>query len=74
MSVGSARTIHIQCIYAIFGREVTKYTVMHVVNIRFWPTAHVRDVDSDMLITGSSEASCNRHQPESRAVGHPCNP
>jgi len=25
-------------IYGIFGREITKYTVMHGVNIRFRPT------------------------------------
>ena len=36
--VGSARTKHIQCIYVISGREITKYTVIHGVHIRFWPT------------------------------------
>jgi len=36
--VGLARTIHIRCIYGIFGREVTNYTVINSVYIRFWPT------------------------------------
>ena len=27
MSVGLARTIYIRCIYGVFGREITKYTV-----------------------------------------------
>jgi tRNA splicing endonuclease len=26
--VGLARTIYIRCIYGIFGREITKYTVI----------------------------------------------
>jgi len=25
-------------IYGIFGREITKYTVIYGVHIRFWPT------------------------------------
>jgi hypothetical protein len=31
-----ARTIYIRCIYSIFGREITKYTVIYGVYIRFW--------------------------------------
>jgi len=38
LCLGLARTIHVQCIYGIFGREITIYTVIHGVNIRFWPT------------------------------------
>jgi len=38
MYVGLARTIYIRCIYGIFGREITEYTVIHGVYIRFWPT------------------------------------
>jgi len=30
--------IYIRCIYGIFGREITKYTVIYGVYIRFWPT------------------------------------
>jgi len=26
-SIGLARTIYIRCIYGVFGREITKYTV-----------------------------------------------
>jgi len=33
-----ARTIYIRGIYGIFGREITKYTVIYGVYIRFWPT------------------------------------
>jgi hypothetical protein len=29
--VGLARTIYIRCIYDIFGREITKYTVIYSV-------------------------------------------
>ena len=36
--VGLARTIYIRCLYGIFGREITKYTVIYGVYIRFWPT------------------------------------
>ena len=36
--VGLARTIYIQCIYGVFGREIIKYTVIYGVYIRFWPT------------------------------------
>jgi hypothetical protein len=36
--LGLARTIYIRCIYNIFGREITKYTVIYGVYIRFWPT------------------------------------
>jgi hypothetical protein len=27
--------------YGVFSREITKYTVIYGVNIRFWPTLHV---------------------------------
>jgi hypothetical protein len=33
-----ARTIYIRCIYGTFGREITKYTVIYGLFIRFWPT------------------------------------
>jgi len=36
-----ARTIYIRCTYGIFGREITKYTVMHGVYVRVWPTLHM---------------------------------
>ena len=39
--VGLARTIYIRCIYGIFGREITKYTVIYSVNLRFWATLHI---------------------------------
>ena len=39
--IGLARTICIRCIYGIFGREITKYTVIYGVYIWFWPTLHI---------------------------------
>jgi len=63
--VGLARTIYKRCIYGIFSRELTKYTVIYGVFIRFWPTLricvyirvrryhrwHVRCKDSIVYIT-----------------------
>ena len=40
--VGLAKTIYIRCIYGIFGREITKYTVIYGVYKRFWPTLQIR--------------------------------
>ena len=37
-SLGVARIIYIRCIYGIFGREITKCTVIYGAYIRFWPT------------------------------------
>jgi hypothetical protein len=39
--LGLARTIYIRCIYGVFGREITKYTVVYGVYIRFWPTLYI---------------------------------
>ena len=30
--------IYIRCIYGIFGREITKYTVIYGVHVRFYQT------------------------------------
>jgi hypothetical protein len=35
--VGLAKTIYVRCIYGNFGREITKYTVVYGVYIRFLP-------------------------------------
>jgi hypothetical protein len=40
--VGLARAIYIRCVYGIFGRKITKYTVIYGVYIQFWPTLHTR--------------------------------
>jgi len=42
LSVGLARTIYIRCIYGVFGREITKYTVIYIAYIRFWPTLLIK--------------------------------
>ena len=39
-----ARTIYKRCIYGIFGREITKYTVIYGVFIQCWPTVRVHGV------------------------------
>ena len=39
--VGLARTIYIRCVYGIFGRETTKYTVIYGVYIQFRPTLRI---------------------------------
>jgi len=36
--VGLARTIYVRCIYGIFCRKITNYTVIYGVYIRFWHT------------------------------------
>ena len=38
--LGLARTIYIRCVYGNFSREITKYSVIYGVYIRFWPTLH----------------------------------
>ena len=47
--VGLARTIYIRCIYGIFGREITEYTVVYNVYVRFWPTLIICDVRSSKV-------------------------
>jgi hypothetical protein len=38
-----ARTIHLWCIYGVFGREIIKHAVIYGVCIRFWPTLHIQE-------------------------------
>ena len=33
-----------RCIYGVFGREITKYTVIYGAYIRFWPTLRIAHV------------------------------
>ena len=35
-------TTYIRCVYIIFGRKITRYTVMYCVYIRFWPNLVVQ--------------------------------
>ena len=39
--LGLARTVYIRRVYGFYGREITKYTVIYGVCIRFWPTLHM---------------------------------
>ena len=41
--------------YHILGTEITKYTVIYGVYVRFWPTLHVLYVTCTHLPTGGSE-------------------
>ena len=49
--VGLARTIYIRCIYSVFGREITNYTVIYSAYIRFWPTLCMYGVCSQLWPT-----------------------
>jgi len=44
-----ARTIYIRCIYSIFGRDITKYTVIYGVYIRFWPTLFINLLRTNII-------------------------
>jgi hypothetical protein len=33
--------MYIRCIYGVVGMEITKYTVIHGVYIRFWPALRI---------------------------------
>jgi hypothetical protein len=57
--LGLARTIYIWCIYGIFGREITKYTVKCGVYIRFWPTLRA-SVGQECIV----KQSCARQRRE----------
>jgi hypothetical protein len=39
--VGQNHIYGIWCMYGIFGREITKYTVIYGDYIRFWPTLYM---------------------------------
>ena len=54
--VGSARTLHIRCLYSMFGREITKHTVIYGVYIRFWPTLKMH-LKSAHALTSSNGAN-----------------
>ena len=43
------------CIYRLFGREITKYTVIYGVCIRFWPALH----NSHLTSPSQSRATYN---------------
>jgi len=44
-------TINIRCIYGVFGREITRHTVIYGVYIRFWPTLQVTSPEFSLLST-----------------------
>ena len=71
--VGLARTICVQCKYEIFGREITKYTVIYGVYIRFWlytsilavmATREVSEMQQKVILYAEAAAiATTRHLP-----------
>jgi hypothetical protein len=55
--VGLDRTLYIPCIYGIFGREITKYTIICGAYIRFWPTLYVCCTLHDFGCTKTDEST-----------------
>jgi hypothetical protein len=45
---------YLRCIYGILGWEITKYTVIYGVKIRFWPTLQ-------LMFRGMQECLIPRH-------------
>jgi len=43
------QSIYTRCIHGIFGREITEYTIIYGVHIRFWPTLCMYRVDQDHI-------------------------
>jgi hypothetical protein len=71
--VGLARTIYIRCVYGIFGREFTIYTVIYSVYIRFWPTLHMCVQCATMNMLAPESSSPKRLFPSIRiALVHMC--
>jgi len=60
--VGLARNIYIRFTYGIFGREITKYTVIYGVHIRFWPTLFMC-LPLPFCKISSSASSCEQSCP-----------
>jgi hypothetical protein len=76
--IGLARAIYIRCMYGIFGRKITKYTVIYGVHIRFWPILHTRAHASWLRAShkkGRPHDACSyfslRAQPQGRACMPP---
>jgi hypothetical protein len=55
-SVGQHR-IHIRCIYGIFGREITEYTVIYNVHMRLWPTLRMCHSHTQRCVAAAKLAS-----------------
>ena len=58
--------MYIRCIYGIFGRKITKYTVIYGVYIQIWPTLHIPNASSffgsGTLTSAPSRISGARYQ------------
>jgi hypothetical protein len=46
---GLARTTCKQCVYGVFGKEITKFAVMYGAYLRLWPTLRVFIALVDLL-------------------------
>jgi hypothetical protein len=49
-----------RCIYGIFGREITKYTVIYGAYIRFWPTLQKRDHEATVIAASCTAKETHR--------------
>ena len=56
-----ARTIYIRCIYGIFGREITNYTVLYGAYIRYTVLANPRNVRM-VMANPFREGTCSGKQ------------
>ena len=48
--VALAITTYIRCIHGVFGREITKCTVIFGAHIRFWPTLLIEKLEAEALL------------------------
>jgi len=64
--VGLAKNVYIRCMSGTFGREITKYTVMYGVYIRFWPTLTICVVSFGIEICKYTVFACNLGQPSNQ--------
>jgi len=70
---GLARTIYKRCIYGDLDREITKYTVIYGVYIRFWPTLCIyglfgREITKYTVIYGEHIQSSQPYKNGARIV------
>ena len=49
--------------YGVFGREITKLTVIYGVHIRFWPTLHMIELQAEQS-NGQSHSGADVHAPQ----------
>lgn len=68
--IGLARNIYIRCIYSKSGREMTRYTVIYGVYVRFWPAPRIQHSKHPCthLTHTSTYSTHNTHIPNTPSV------